>query len=73
MKASLDTSASLGATNVWLGVWEKNERGIAFYAKCGFRDVGSHLFLVGSDLQTDRVMVLEDRRSRLSRDPRDHV
>ena len=58
MEASLDVSASLGATNIWLGVWEKNTRAIAFYAKCGFRDVGSHPFLVGSDLQTDRVMVI---------------
>jgi ribosomal protein S18 acetylase RimI-like enzyme len=31
-------------------------RGIAFYVKCGYRDVGSQPFLVGSDLQTDRVM-----------------
>jgi len=68
MDASLDVSASLGATTIWLGVWEKNTRAIAFYAKCGFRDVGSHPFLVGSDPQTDRVMVmaLEDRQSCLS-------
>jgi hypothetical protein len=37
-------------------VWERNARAIAFYVKCGFRDVGSQPFLVGSDLQTDRVM-----------------
>ena len=56
MKGVLDTASSLGATRVWLGVWEKNARAIAFYAKCGFRDVGSQPFLLGSDLQTDRVM-----------------
>lgn len=45
-----------GARTVWLGVWEHNPRAIAFYAKCGFRDVGTQLFTVGSDVQTDRVM-----------------
>ncbi len=48
---------SLGAAAMWLGVWEHNARAIAFYEKCGFRDVGSQPFLLGSDLQTDRVMV----------------
>lgn len=28
----------------------------AFYAKCGFADVGEHIFLFGTDPQTDRVM-----------------
>jgi ribosomal protein S18 acetylase RimI-like enzyme len=56
MQAAYDTARALGATNIWLGVWEHNLRAIAFYAKCGYRDVGSQPFLVGSDLQTDRVM-----------------
>ena len=47
----------LGGIAIWLGVWERNPRAIAFYEKCGFRDVGSQLFIVGSDPQTDRVMV----------------
>src|SRR5436190_13172099 len=45
-----------GGDVVWLGVWERNPRAIAFYGKCGFTDVGTHTFLLGSDLQTDRVM-----------------
>ena len=48
----------IGVRAIWLGVWERNARAIAFYEKCGFRDVGSHPFLLGNDLQTDRVMVL---------------
>lgn len=44
------------AVTLWLGVWERNERAKAFYRKCGFADVGSHIFLVGSDPQTDRIM-----------------
>jgi ribosomal protein S18 acetylase RimI-like enzyme len=42
---------------LWLGVWEKNDRARAFYAKCGFADAGTHIFLFGTDPQTDLVMV----------------
>ena len=42
---------------LWLGVWERNERAKAFYRKCGFADVGAHVFMVGADAQTDRIMV----------------
>ncbi len=45
-----------GGETIWLGVWEHNPRAIRFYEKHGFRDVGSHPFLLGQDLQTDRVM-----------------
>jgi GNAT superfamily N-acetyltransferase len=41
----------------WLGVWERNPRANAFYRKVGFTDVGSHVFMVGTDPQTDRIMV----------------
>jgi len=46
-----------GASTLWLGVWERNDRARAFYAKCGFADAGEHIFLFGTDPQTDRVMV----------------
>jgi ribosomal protein S18 acetylase RimI-like enzyme len=46
-----------GGRTLWLGVWEHNARARAFYSKCGFTDVGSHVFVVGSDPQTDRIMV----------------
>lgn len=51
-------SRSRGAKTLWLGVWELNNRARAFYAKCGFADVGEHIFLFGTDPQTDRVMTL---------------
>lgn len=56
MQAAIDEARAIGGTKLWLGVWEHNLRAIAFYKKCGFVDVGSQPFLVGSDLQTDRVM-----------------
>jgi ribosomal protein S18 acetylase RimI-like enzyme len=46
-----------GGRTLWLGVWERNERAKAFYHKNGFMDVGSHVFMVGTDAQTDRIFV----------------
>lgn len=57
MAAVVDAAVARRARTLWLGVWEHNPRAIAFYGKCGFRDVGSQSFLVGGDLQTDRVMM----------------
>jgi diamine N-acetyltransferase len=52
-----DVARERGARTLWLGVWEKNDRARAFYAKCGFIDAGDHIFLFGTDPQTDKVMV----------------
>lgn len=51
-----DTALRIGAGTLWLGVWEHNARAIAFYVKSGFHTVGSHIFVLGSDPQTDLVM-----------------
>ena len=51
-----------GADHLWLGVWERNLRAMAFYRKCNFVDVGSTVYCVGSDPQTDRVMLSQVRR-----------
>ncbi len=52
-----NAARAFGGRNLWLGVWERNPRAIAFYQKVGFIDRGSHNFFVGSDRQTDRVLV----------------
>lgn len=63
LMAAVHTAASeLAGRTLWLGVWERNERAIAFYTKAGFRTVGSHDFWVGSDRQTDNIMVTEVRQ-----------
>lgn len=49
----------LGRDVMWLGVWEYNPRAQRFYEKNGFRFVGSHVFLLGSDPQTDLLMQRE--------------
>ena len=56
MDAVIDEARSRGRRTLWLGVWERNARAIAFYRKAGFIDVGAHAFLLGADLQTDRLM-----------------
>lgn len=57
MRAVVDAAHARGARTIWLGVWERNPRAIAFYAKSGFVDAGSHAFVLGTDVQTDRIMV----------------
>jgi len=46
---------------LWLGVWEHNQKAIAFYERNGFETFGSHDFMLGNDKQTDLLM----RRSTL--------
>jgi GNAT superfamily N-acetyltransferase len=58
LMASVEACARAhGARELWLGVWERNARARAFYAKCGFTRVGSQVFVVGADPQTDDVML----------------
>ena len=64
MAAVAEAAAELGGQTLWLGVWERNPRAIAFYAKSGFSDTGSTKFCVGPDRQTDRVLVAEVARLR---------
>ena len=40
MQAAEQAARARGARELWLGVWERNERAQAFYRKCGFRKVG---------------------------------
>jgi len=56
MQRCLDEARTRGATTIWLGVWEHNERAKAFYRKHGFVATGEQVFIVGSDVQTDQVM-----------------
>lgn len=52
----IERACEINADGIWLGVWEKNERAIAFYEKNGFEIVGKHDFVLGEDLQTDLLM-----------------
>jgi len=63
MAAVVAQAAARSAKQLWLGVWERNPRAIAFYAKQGFADVGATVFMVGPDRQKDRVLVREILRA----------
>lgn len=53
MQHCLDWSRNQGYTSVWLGVWERNARAMAFYEKIGFRKFGFHYFQFGTERQRD--------------------
>ena len=58
----VDAATDWGADVLWLGVWEKNPRAIAFYEKNGFRAVGEQPFQLGRDRQRDIVMARDLRK-----------
>lgn len=57
MDQCIAVAESLQKKIIWLGVWEKNERAIKFYAKAGFSKFGEHDFVLGNDVQTDWLML----------------
>jgi len=56
MEHVLARAEAAGFTTIWLGVWERNPRAIAFYRKWGFEAVGEQTFRLGHDPQRDLVM-----------------
>ena len=54
---AMDIADEMQASKIWLGVWEKNDKAIAFYKKLGFSEHGSHFFYMGDEEQTDITMV----------------
>jgi len=59
MNACFERAKEAGCDVMWLGVWEYNPRAQRFYEKNGFREVGKHVFQLGSDPQTDLLMQKE--------------
>jgi len=56
MRVCVDEARQAGHDTIWLGVWERNGRAQAFYRKWNFREVGEHVFQLGSDPQRDILM-----------------
>jgi ribosomal protein S18 acetylase RimI-like enzyme len=56
MQACIDKARQQGHETLWLGVWEHNHRAQAFYRKWSFHEVGTHVFQLGDDPQTDILM-----------------
>jgi diamine N-acetyltransferase len=56
MQACIGEAKRRGYQTLWLGVWEHNHRAQAFYRKWNFHEVGTHVFQLGDDPQTDILM-----------------
>jgi ribosomal protein S18 acetylase RimI-like enzyme len=56
MQACIDEAGRQGSRTLWLGVWENNHRAQAFYRRWEFHEVGTHIFQLGNDPQTDILM-----------------
>lgn len=56
MQAAIDIAQQKQKDTVWLGVWEHNQRAIAFYTAWGFEKFDEVDFLLGDDMQRDWLM-----------------
>ncbi len=56
MQEGIRIARDMNRTIIWLGVWEKNDRAIAFYNKWGFEKFAEHDFVLGNDVQRDWLM-----------------
>ena len=52
----LARAKAAGSAAIWLGVWERNPRALAFYRKWEFNVMGEHTFNLGDDPQRDLIM-----------------
>ncbi|MDH6193569.1 ribosomal protein S18 acetylase RimI-like enzyme [Mycobacterium frederiksbergense] len=57
MAAALGAAAEAGASCVWLGVNQQNQRAQRFYTKHGFTITGTKTFQLGAGVEDDYVMV----------------
>jgi ribosomal protein S18 acetylase RimI-like enzyme len=56
MRSCLNEAETLGYETVVLGVWERNQRAIAFYQRWGFSVIGERPFMLGADRQNDLIL-----------------
>lgn len=55
---AIERARQRGAKNLFLGVWDSNERAIALYESRGFEKVGGYKFKVGDTLDDEFIMRL---------------
>ncbi len=56
---AIEIAKKHGIKNIWLGVWEKNQRAINFYQKNGFIEFEKHKFRFGQDEPINLMMRLK--------------
>lgn len=59
MEHILRMAQAQGFKRVWLGVWDINQKAIAFYQKFGFELIGIHPFDMGGKIYEDLLMKKE--------------
>ncbi|OBB90686.1 GNAT family N-acetyltransferase [Mycobacterium sp. 852002-40037_SCH5390672] len=59
MQRALAVAADWGVHRVWLGVNRANQRAQRFYLKSGFAITGTRTFQLGTDVESDYVMIRE--------------
>lgn len=57
MQACLETSTAGGNETIWLNVWVNNPRAQKFYQRWSFQRIGEIPFVLGSEVQTDYVLM----------------
>ena len=55
---AIERARQRGAKNLFLGVWESNERAIALYESRGFEKLGAYKFKVGDTMDDEFIMRL---------------
>ncbi|HEX2969997.1 MAG TPA: GNAT family N-acetyltransferase, partial [Bacteroidales bacterium] len=63
---ALEIAKTKKVSYIWLGVWEKNLRALAFYTKNGFLEFDKHIFVLGDSRQTDYMMKLDLNTSQVT-------
>lgn len=56
LNKAVELAMQYDKNKIWLGVWEQNDNGIAFYKKMGFVQTGTHSFYMGDEEQIDLIM-----------------
>ncbi len=56
MQHAIERAIAANVDWLWLGVWDQNEKAIAFYRSSGFTEFDQHDFYMGRDLQRDIMM-----------------
>jgi len=57
MQRCLDEASARDKELVWLNVWERNLSAMRFYERWGFEYAGTMPYVLGTDRQTDHVMI----------------
>jgi Acetyltransferases len=56
LRHCVETARRKGFDTLWLGVWQENRRALKFYAKHGFKQVGTLTFPYGKTVGTNLVL-----------------